>query len=964
MSSYSNKYQSKAVYIRSSVPISSHTAKTVHIRPGRFSNYNQLSKFGSNSNREESFAYYLYNYVFQDHPDDTNTVFYDSNLRKYRTRSSLRTYSNKEVHKNYYNLGNYKPSKKDSYYSASSSVMAKESAFSQNRLINTLDLKIKENTENRYANQGLYMNNMNEKNTEEREEIFRQLQKENDELFTSSNYSNSKRQAQDKDINLNEKKETSNFVQYKQNTQIRPTKNSNQKKDNLKHNVTSPFHKNNQNTQKNPTKNINLSPNKETNSVKEDKSPTKKSPSKKTNKRIEDIQNILPTQNNEDINKNNFSQNGNEKQNLGISTDNKLTKFSNQSVPQSLQNNPYQKEMEPKNQKNMNYNEDLNRLSNISVVKKHEEKTLILVPGQTLEPKNKSETLENPIEETIQNPDGTTTSVIKQTKIITTTENVPIEKNKITSIEGAPELPMIKQYITYEYKTVTAIKDDKKEGNTKLENKETPKKNIQQELDQYGNQPYGQQGFDQYGKGYGRQGLSQSGKRKKVPHGYNQYGDEVYGQQGYEQYESKVYGQPGYEQYGSEGYGQPGYDQQGLSQSGKKVNTSQGYGEQGLNQSGKKTNDLQGYSQYGNNDYANQGLSQSGKKINIPQGYNQYENKVSGNKANIQKGNQYGNEGFSNPEFNKIGTKDMQENKNKGNTFTGTPGNKLNNNLKDNKHKKEKNIKGKAGSYGNQSDRGKYNNENSKENKQNNFSSGILPKEFKTEKELDKFLDEINQKGEKATPEEKQKLLKYFGDLFNNISKEGKNSEDNLQKLSELISNMNEKDKNEILSKLRKDFPKNGELFKKLENLVKKVKSSKNQSKEKGKLGEFKLFRSEKKEVKNKSNEFLKKSVGFGENDFAKGVSKQGMGTDFKDLVSSEIVEVKDVNPLKFDGLFLDINKYNNEHREKNPFDGPSPYIKFYKVRKIKIKNKITNMASGEVNENEKIQIEDENEIK
>ena len=47
---------------------------------------------------------------------------------------------------------------------------------------------------------------------------------------------------------------------------------------------------------------------------------------------------------------------------------------------------------------------------------------------------------------------------------------------------------------------------------------------------------------------------------------------------------------------------------------------------------------------------------------------------------------------------------------------------------------------------------------------------------------------------------------------------------------------MNEKDKNEILSKIRKDFRKNGELFKKLENLVKKVKSNKNQNsfKEKG----------------------------------------------------------------------------------------------------------------------------------
>ena len=126
MSSYSNKYQSKAVYIRSSVPILSQTAKTAHVKPGRFSNYHQLSRFGSNSNREESFAYYLYNYVFQNYPDESNTVFYDSNLQKYRTCSSVRTHLNKEIIKNYNNLSNYKTSEKGSYYSASSSVLAKE----------------------------------------------------------------------------------------------------------------------------------------------------------------------------------------------------------------------------------------------------------------------------------------------------------------------------------------------------------------------------------------------------------------------------------------------------------------------------------------------------------------------------------------------------------------------------------------------------------------------------------------------------------------------------------------------------------------------------------------------------------------------------------------------------------------------------------------------------------------------
>ena len=1050
MSSYSNKHQSKAVYIRSSVPIKFQTARTAHVKPGRFSNYDKLSKFGSNSNREESFAYYLYTYVFQDHPDDSNTVFYDSNLQKYRTRSSVRTHSNKDVNKTYNNISSYKASKKDSYYSASSSVMAKESAFSSNRPINTLNVKRKENAENRYANKGLYTNNMNvKKDNQEREEIFRQLEKEKDELLGSSNYSNYRRIEQEQNINVNEenidynqfqnnklninqninatnkslkesvknenqkviglrddnfeqnqnqnlniqnigkspfkkeeqqlessskknltsssqqnkqksskKKEsqkldsskqpdqTSPFQQNSQNIQKSPTKKESQKLDNSKLNVISPLLQDNLNTQKSPTKKINISSNKKSN--KKVKSPnkliqSKKSPSKDANKRIEDFQNnsIPPCQNNEDINinKNNFE---NEKQNLGISQENKLSKFSNQPIPQSLQNNPYQGEMTHQNKENMNYNEELNRLSNISVVKKHEEKTILLVPGQTLEPTNKSETLENPIEEIIQNPDGTTTSVIKQTKIITTTENVPIEDHKIKSIEGAPELPMIKQYITYEYKTVTAIKEDNKEGqqldeqnklrNFNIGNKGSPRQYIQQGLDQYGNQVY-----DQYGD--------------------EQYGNEGYGQQGYDQYGNEGYDQQGYCQYGN-----GGYEQQGISQNAKYPNAPQGYGQQGLSQSGKKINVPQGYDQ--------QGLSQSGKKANAPQGYNQYGNKGSGNKGNIKQGyDQYEKEGNNQTEFNQIGKKGIKENKNEGNRLTGMPGdnkknikNNLNDNLKDKNSQKERNIKGKVGPYGNQYDREQHNNKKLKKNKQRNFSPDVLPKEFKTEEEIENFLDEINQKGEKATPEEKQKRLKCFVDIFNNISKGGINSEENLQKLSALLGNLNEKDKNEILSKLEKDFPKNVDLFKKLDNLVKKVKSDKNQFKGKGEQGELKLFGSEKKEIKSKKNEFLMKS-GYGESGYGKGISKEGMGSNSKDLVSSEIIEVKNVNPLKFDGLFLEISEYNNELKEKNPFEGPSPYTKFYKERKVKIKRKIINMGTGE-DGNEEIKIEDEKETK
>ena len=55
-----------------------------------------------------------------------------------------------------------------------------------------------------------------------------------------------------------------------------------------------------------------------------------------------------------------------------------------------------------------------------------------------------------------------------------------------------------------------------------------------------------------------------------------------------------------------------------------------------------------------------------------------------------------------------------------------------------------------------------------------------------------------------------------------------------------------------------------------------------------------------------------------------------------------ETVEVKEISPLKFDGLFLEISKYGNGKREQNPFEG---HIEFYKERKIKIRNQINIMA-------------------
>ena len=149
--------------------------------------------------------------------------------------------------------------------------------------------------------------------------------------------------------------------------------------------------------------------------------------------------------------------------------------------------NQFSKELQKEN--NVNYNENINlninmpqkrekekkiqnHNQNVQIMNKHEEKEIVVLPGQTIEPKTINETFLNPVVEAIENEDGTTSSVIKQTKITTIVENIPIGIKKIKEIEGEPELPMVKQYITYEYKTVTTFKMDKITKNIKSQNKE------------------------------------------------------------------------------------------------------------------------------------------------------------------------------------------------------------------------------------------------------------------------------------------------------------------------------------------------------------------------------------------------------------------------------------------------------------------------------------------------------------
>lgn len=188
-------------------------------------------------------------------------------------------------------------------------------------------------------------------------------------------------------------------------------------------------------------------------------------------------------------------------------------------------------------------------------------------------------------------------------------------------------------------------------------------------------------------------------------------------------------------------------------------------------------------------------------------------------------------------------------------------------------------------------------NDKTTEKGKNGNSNKNISKGNENEKDLDKLKEILNKKGNNVNnilnPKEKEEIFNGIKDIFNNISK-GKGSKDNMEKLSQLLANMNEKDRKEILEKLGKD-PKNRQLLNKLSNLVEK-------------------------EIDNK------------------GLINSGNYGSGIQILKSGNADIKDIEPLKYDGLFLDIDNYKKEKGEKNPFEGPSPYSDFYRERLSKIK--------------------------
>ena len=96
----------------------------------------------------------------------------------------------------------------------------------------------------------------------------------------------------------------------------------------------------------------------------------------------------------------------------------------------------------------------------VDIVKRYEEKIVPLLPGQSIGPQGVTETFEKPVIETVKNKDGSVSTYLKQTKLTTRTENVPYGNDKNKATNSRPSL--VKQKITYEYKTVSSVNKDNK----------------------------------------------------------------------------------------------------------------------------------------------------------------------------------------------------------------------------------------------------------------------------------------------------------------------------------------------------------------------------------------------------------------------------------------------------------------------------------------------------------------------
>ena len=259
-------------------------------------------------------------------------------------------------------------------------------------------------------------------------------------------------------------------------------------------------------------------------------------------------------------------------------------------------------------------------------------------------------------------------------------------------------------------------------------------------------------------------------------------------------------------------------------------------------------------------------------------------------------------------------------------------------------------------------------------------------KSAKTEKKEEKLDSKKNLKKSKNEEENTKDIsanMKNIYDLYEKIVKSGKKSgeEAGLNKLADILLKFDNEQLMEILEKLLKSFPKSAFIKEKLlfrvrekeaNNIMSKAKSKEKQkdiknakisSNNNNNDKDIKLRSVSQTKTGQKKNKFESESYE-NKSEFNKKIRHQEGGKEHSSShndgqalsafrYGAYSVNNANIGTLKFDGLFLDISKYGNMIRDKNPFEGPSSFEKFYRVRKTEIKKKIISMTNEGKNENE-----------
>ena len=866
----SQTYKSNTHKVSSRTPLSINTSRYTTFKANVSKNFDRNKNTRLvNQSVIESLNIERKNYIYVDNAPDTNSIFFDSNLRKYRTISSGQKNT-------LYNEKTYNPNRNKvnpsglRYNQTNISTHGKAPAINSGNRFNqtakcicgkdsegrSLNLdKMANQRGNRSSNSANPRNNMNQYTRDKkyqassRNGALLEKEKQDQRIRSYTNKIEAKKDYTAKninDMNKNMRINTADRLNGQKNQGIRGNEKENQRQ-NILNKMQSEKEKGKNKYEFNvprPTKDktyqedmVNRRRNNDTNT-----NTNINKPSSSLNNQA----NYTPIQINKSSNKD-----YNAKKEVENLSKIDLEQF-------KKMQSPYK-------------NEEIIKDENGEIVKRKEEKTIIILPGQTIEPKAIIETFEKPTVEVIQNEDGTSQSILRQTKIITNVENIPINNPKSSSKKGEGDLQLIKQIITHEYKTVSANKDetDKKEG--KEENKEKEGLNINLEKN-----------------------MNEENKENVDKNNEMKDNDTTDKKLRYMDLEGDEYAQKENENIGIEGNQKTGNKMEAKEKDKSKNK------EQNLKSQNKKTKEE---------------IDSMPKNIKNSLAEKQAIQKKEKEKLNDKS-----------KELNKT-LKEKQANQNlnlskaKDKSFQDSANNKIN---------LEKN-KGKDGDETN------------------------LRKSFRR-----------NKKGEKDNKQsDKEGNIKIVFELYEKCFKLGNKpgSEKDIAKIVEILIILEEKEWKDILNKLLKAFPKSSDLNKKILDLIINKKNDKN-NKDKNKLkgkesrNELSSGKENQKESRSKSQlktSGLKNKLKLEEDDNVRGETdkklkflenggKSSLTSNNNFTVNS--VNVANIGNLNFDGLFMDISKYQNKERDKNPFEGPSTFYKFYKLRQSRIKKKIIDMTN------------------